>query len=258
MRWIWWLKVLSNHNTMWVCVLPLLWGVWTLLRQMGGGVVAKHRLRWGPQPRWKKTMQPGIEAGFPNSQASRSCWELWGVWMEGSCWWQAGAGEAGTQLNSEHHEAFSGRLRQQLSVWQKLHPRVVLNERDSPCPNCLLVVANKCIQLIQDGPVKYLLQEEMSEEGSLLAKPSTSPSGYLISMCFVLCDSLMLGVDQEVQSRWNTYYPQIWEFPGFLNALNFDFWSGDTVPLALHHNKGPGCVISWVCLFCFDYEIPWT
>lgn len=116
MRWIWWLKLLSNHNKMWVCILPL-FGVCEHCSGRWGAGVAKHRLRWGPQPRWKKQCRLGLKLGFPNSWASRSCWELWGVWMEGSCWWQAGAGEAGTQLNSEHHEAFSGRLRQQLTLY---------------------------------------------------------------------------------------------------------------------------------------------
>lgn len=127
---------------MWVCILPL-FGVCEHCSGRWGAGVAKHRLRWGPQPRWKKQCRLGLKLGFPNSWASRSCWELWGVWMEGSCWWQAGAGEAGTQLNSEHHEAFSGRLRQQLSVWQRLHPRVVLNERDSPYLSKLFIGSGK-------------------------------------------------------------------------------------------------------------------
>jgi hypothetical protein len=52
-----------------------------------------------------------------------------------------------------------------------------------------MVVGNGCTQLIQAGlEIKYLLQEGMSEEESLLAKRVAGLSRYLINMeNFVLC-----------------------------------------------------------------------
>lgn len=58
----------------------------------------------------------------------------------------------------------------------------VLDGRDGPCPNCLLVVENRYVGVTQGRPeIKYLLQKGMSGKRSLLTHPQ-GPSRYFINM----------------------------------------------------------------------------